>query len=116
MSSEPFIPKRPVIISYPKMPNAAAEAEAISAYLKEKGMDVPCAALYDEDIHKRVKSGEFDILITVGGDGSMLRAGHLCAPARVPILGINLGTLGFLIQIDRTEWREYLDKLFNPLF
>jgi len=76
-------------------------------------MDVPCAALYDETFHNRVKSGEFDLLIVVGGDGSVLRAGHLCAPAGVPILGINLGTLGFLIQIDRKEWREYLEKLFN---
>jgi len=111
--SAPFIPKRPVIISYPKMPHATTEAEAISNFLKGRGMDVPCAALYDETFHNRVKSGEFDLLIVVGGDGSVLRAGHLCAPAGVPILGINLGTLGFLIQIDRKEWREYLEKLFN---
>lgn len=53
------------------------------------------------------------MLIAVGGDGSVLRAGHLCAPSGVPILGVNLGRLGFLIQIDRKEWHEYLEKLFN---
>jgi NAD+ kinase len=110
--SNPFIPKHPVITAYPKMPEAFSEAEAMSAYLKEKGMDVPCGSLYDEDLRKRVKRGEFDMLIAVGGDGSVLRAGHLCAPSSVPILGVNLGRLGFLIQIERQEWREYFEKLF----
>jgi NAD+ kinase len=70
-------------------------------------------SLYDEDLRKRVKKGDFDMLITVGGDGSVLRAGHLCAPCKVPILGVNLGRLGFLIQIEKKEWREYFEKLFN---
>ena len=108
-----FISKRPVVTAYPKMPEAFAEAEAISAFLKEKGMDAPYGSLYNEDLRKRVKKGEFDMLIAVGGDGSVLRAGHLCAPSDVPILGVNLGRLGFLIQVDRKEWREYFVKLLN---
>jgi NAD+ kinase len=53
------------------------------------------------------------MLIAVGGDGSVLRAAHLCAPSKVPILGVNLGRLGFLIQIDRKEWREYFERLLK---
>lgn len=108
-----FIPKRPVVTASPKMAEAFAEGEAIAAYLKDKGMDAPCGSLYDEELRRRVKSGEFDMLIAVGGDGSVLRAGHLCAPCGVPILGVNLGRLGFLIQIDRKEWHAYFEKLFN---
>lgn len=111
--STPFIPKRIVVTAYPKMPEAFTEAEAMSAFLKEKGMDAPVGSLYDEGLRKRVKQGEFDMLIAVGGDGSVLRAGHLCAPSNVPILGVNLGRLGFLIQIDRKEWRSYFERLFN---
>ena len=111
--SASFIPKHPVVTAYPKMPEAFAEAEAMTAFLKEKGMDAACGSLYDEELRKRVKKGEFDMLIAVGGDGSVLRAGHLCAPSGVPILGVNLGRLGFLIQIDRKEWREYFEKLLN---
>jgi NAD+ kinase len=111
--SEPFLPKHPVIAAYPKMPEAFAEGEAIAAYLKARGLDAICASLYDEELRKKVRRGDYDLLIAVGGDGSMLRAGHLCAPSRVPILGINLGRLGFLIQVDRKEWREYFEKLFK---
>jgi NAD+ kinase len=110
---ESFIPKRPVVTANPKAQEAFAEGEAIAKYLSSRGLDTPCGSLYDEDLRKRVKSGEFDMLIAVGGDGSMLRAGHLCAPPKVPILGVNLGTIGFLIQIERNEWYGYLEKLFN---
>ncbi len=110
---EPFLPQRPVITAYHKIPEAFIEAEAMSAFLKEKGMDAPFGSLNDSDLRKRVKKGDFDMLIAVGGDGSVLRAGHLCAPCGVPILGVNLGRLGFMIQIEREEWREYFDKLFN---
>jgi NAD+ kinase len=111
--SEGFIPQRPVIAAYPKMPQAFTEAEAMSAYLKEKGIKAPFGSLYDEDLRKRVRRGEFDLLVMAGGDGSVLRAGNLCASSNVPILGVNLGKLGFLIQVERTEWREYFDKLLS---
>jgi len=111
--SDSFIPKHPVITAYPKMPEAFAEAESMSAYFKTKGLDAPHGSIYDEELRKRVRRGEFDLLIIAGGDGSVLRAGHLCAPSRVPILGVNLGNIGFLIQVDRNEWREYFDKLLN---
>jgi NAD+ kinase len=110
---DPFFPQRLVVTAYPKMPEAFTEAEAITAFLKERGLDVPCGSLYDEELRKRVKNGEFDMLVAVGGDGTMLRAGHLCAPCKVPILGINLGRLGFLIQVQRNEWRDMLVRLFE---
>jgi NAD+ kinase len=108
-----FIPKRPVITAYPTLPEAFAEAEAISAYFREKGVEAPFGSLYDESLRKRVRRGEFDMLIIAGGDGSVLRAGNLCASSNVPILGVNLGTIGFLIQVERDEWHEYFDKLLK---
>jgi len=111
--SDSFIPKHPVVTAYPRMPEAFIEAEAMSAFLREKGIEAPFGSLYDEDLRKRVKNHEFDLLIVAGGDGSVLRAGHLCAPLGVPILGVNLGRIGFLIQVDRHEWQEYFDKLLS---
>lgn len=109
--SASFIPQRPVVTSYPKMADAVRETELIAAYLREKGIDTPAGSLYDDALRKRVKRGEFDMLIAVGGDGTMLRAGHLCAPCGVPILGVNLGRLGFLIQVERGDWHGMLDRL-----
>jgi NAD+ kinase len=111
--SDVFLPKCPIIAAYPRMPEAFVEAEAMSNYLKEKGVEAPYGSLYDETLRKRVRGGEFDLLIMAGGDGSVLRAGNLCAPSKVPILGVNLGKLGFLIQVEKEEWREFFDKLLN---
>ena len=111
--SDPFLPQRPVVTAYPKIQAAFAEAEAIAAYLNENGLKAPCGSLYEEDLRNRIKIGDFDLLIAVGGDGTMLRAGHLCAPYGVPILGINLGRLGFLIQVQQNEWRDMFERLFK---
>jgi NAD+ kinase len=110
---DPFLPRRPVIAVHPKMPEALAEARAIAVFLKERGMEAPIGTLYDESLYRRVKRGKFDLLIALGGDGTMLRAAHLCAPYAVPILGINLGRLGFLIQVEQKEWHKRLTQLLN---
>ena len=108
-----FIPQRPVVTAYPKLPAAFSEAEAIAAYLKENGLEAPYGSLYKAELRNRIKNGDFDLLIAVGGDGTMLRAGHLCAPCGVPILGVNLGRLGFLIQVKQNEWPTMLKRLFK---
>lgn len=41
-----------------------------------------------------------DLLVSLGGDGTMLRAMRLAFPRRIPVLGVNLGRLGFLAEID----------------
>ena len=111
--TDQFIPQRPVVVAYSKMPEAFAEAESVVRFLKQKGIHAPHGSIYDEDLRKRVKSGEFDVLIAMGGDGTMLRAGHLCAPSGVPILGIMMGRLGFLMQVQKAEWPQMLDRLFQ---
>jgi NAD+ kinase len=44
-----------------------------------------------------------DLLIVLGGDGTLLHAASLCAGRQVPILGINLGTLGYLTEVPREK-------------
>ena len=50
--SDPFLPQRPVVTAYPKLPAAFTEAEAIAAYLNEKGLEAPCGSLYEEGLRK----------------------------------------------------------------
>ncbi|HSQ38908.1 MAG TPA: NAD(+)/NADH kinase [Anaerolineales bacterium] len=110
---DPFLPQRPIVAVHPKMPEALTEARVIAAFLKEKGLDAPTGSLHNEGLRRRVKDGDFDLLIALGGDGTMLRAAHLCAPSGVPILGINLGRLGFLIQVEHRNTRKYLNQLLS---
>ena len=79
-------------------------------------LPVATGLLNEEKIRARVSSKEFDLVIALGGDGTVLRAGHLCAPCDVPILAINHGRLGFLIEVASDEWEPYMDRLFSGDF
>jgi NAD+ kinase len=110
------IPKRIVVATHPKMPEAIKEAKTIAAYLETCGLPILLGRLDESDLRQQVRNNDFDLLVAVGGDGTMLRAAHLCAPRGVPILGVNLGRLGFLIQVGRSEWQEYLTRLLEGDF
>jgi NAD+ kinase len=107
------IPRRVVVAAHSRIPDAVTEAAAISAYFNEHGLVSAHGALDDAALRKRLKEGDFDLLVAVGGDGTMLRVSHLCAPCNVPILGINLGRLGFLMQFGREEWRTAMEQLLK---
>lgn len=85
----------------------------MAAHMQERGLTALSGNLDEASLRERVQRAEFDLLIAVGGDGTLLRAAHLCAPWGVPILGVNLGRLGFLIQIQRNEWRAAFDLLLK---
>jgi NAD+ kinase len=103
--------KHIAVAGHPKLLESLQEAALIASHLKEKGLSTLHGSLYDEKLRKRVHAGEFDLLIAVGGDGTMLRAGHLCAPHGVPIMGINKGRLGFLYQVEEGGWTKLVDQL-----
>jgi NAD+ kinase len=116
MSTPPAIPKRIAVAAHPKIPAAVTEAVAISAYFKERGLESVHSTFDDSGLRKKIKDGKFDLLVAVGGDGTMLRAGHLCSPYGLPILGVNTGRLGFLIQIKQKEWQTAFDELLKGEF
>ncbi len=107
-------PRSIAIAYHPYLPEAAAEADRIRQFLEGQGVArIIQAALPDEQFRNQLKGGGFDLLIALGGDGTMLRAGHLCAPLGIPILGINLGRFGFLMEVSREQWAEMLPLLFS---
>jgi len=56
----------------------------------------------------------YDLVIVLGGDGTILHASRLCAPADIPILGVNFGRVGFLTELEPNELTSqlpyYLEK------
>jgi NAD+ kinase len=105
--------ERIAIVAHPQVSDAKEEAELITSYLKEFGLEITSGLLSDETIHQRVNDGEFDLVIALGGDGTMLRVGHICGPANVPIMGVNLGRFGFLIEIRKANWRDFMPRLLG---
>ena len=107
------IPRSIAIATHPTMPVAVPLATSIVEYLQGRGLSAFHGLLDDASLRKRVKNNEFDLFIAVGGDGTVLRSAHLCAPVGVPILGVNLGRLGFLIQVSRDDWQGACDNLLK---
>ena len=103
--------QRIVIAAHPQVKEAHAEGQQVAAFLQRHGLDVYAGTLYEDEVRRRVSEGEADLLIALGGDGTMLRAGHLCAPYGVPVLGINMGHFGFLIEVERHEWPHTMRQL-----
>ena len=104
--------ERIVILAYPGTPEGPEQAHEIASFLRGQGVSqVAAGSFLDRPLLERVEAGEFDLMIALGGDGTMLRAGHLCAPLGIPLLGINLGRFGFLTEIQRGEWQAGLTRL-----
>ena len=105
LTSEPDIQtnvkiKNILIIYRPESSNAAKAAEELAAWLKKRKLTVfshPSQKI-GPDI-KKIKRGQLNdlqLVIVLGGDGTYLQAVRLLGNEHVPILGVNMGSLGFL--------------------
>lgn len=59
------------------------------------------------------KNQEIGFLISLGGDGTLLKAAREAAPMKIPVLGVNLGRLGFLCEIERDKIFVSLEKVLS---
>lgn len=59
---------------------------------------------------------DIDCVLALGGDGTLLQAAREMFDRKIPLLGINLGTLGFLTSAERSEVPECLDGLFDDSY
>lgn len=69
-----------------------------------------------EQLPETELSGVADLMIAVGGDGSMLHAARLAAPRGIPVLSINRGRLGFLADISPAELTTRVDEILAGRF
>jgi len=85
--------------------------------LKRRGPDLGMTLLYEDELLEAGADGELledptriDALLTLGGDGTMLRGARLVAGRQIPILGVNLGRLGFLTACAGDELESALER------
>ncbi|MCL5948559.1 MAG: NAD(+)/NADH kinase [Actinobacteria bacterium] len=57
-----------------------------------------------------------DLLVGLGGDGTMLRAMELAHRLRIPVIGVNLGRLGYLTEVDPSGLNHALERFFSGTY
>jgi NAD+ kinase len=104
-------------------PQLASTIARLAAHLRHRGLDVhfdaQSAVMTSDTLGIDAAAGlsipelgaACDLVIVVGGDGTLLHAARELAPADVPLLGINLGRLGFLVDISPDHLEERLDQI-----
>ena len=73
---------------------------------------------YPDDIFENLKSlvNKSDIIISIGGDGTFLNSARATGNSHKPLIGINLGTLGFISDIMPQDIKEVLTRIINNKF
>jgi NAD+ kinase len=96
------------IITKPNDPRSDDKARKLITLLKDKNVVVVQG---DEQITEQA-----NLIIVVGGDGSLLNTARTFVDKKIPILGINLGRLGFLADVPATNMKEIVSEVLNGDF
>jgi NAD+ kinase len=99
--------KRIGVLYHPKVQKTEAFARTISDHFSGKGLECWLLSSWDEAAAKSSVKGS-DLILSVGGDGTILRVARIVFPLEIPIVGVNFGNLGFMTEL---EADEVLDKL-----
>jgi NAD+ kinase len=106
------------ILTKPKFPEVKTTLQGVVAWLRARSIDVlldtTSATLLGEQggIQKTQLAGKADVLLVLGGDGTMLNAARLAGERSIPILGVNMGGLGFLTEVRLENLYPSLDRVF----
>jgi NAD+ kinase len=95
------------------------EAVRLESLLAKRGHTVSCRLVPRNDWGQgsfHPQDNAVDLVIVLGGDGSILRTARWMGYEQVPVLGVNLGTLGFLADFSRDEVEAALDEIATGRF
>ena len=101
------------ILHHPKKPESISLSKEIGDFLLAQGIaEIWYESAWEEE---RILSHlqTVDLLITLGGDGTLLRAARMGAPYDLPMLGVKMGRLGFLAEIQPDAWIEPLRAMLE---
>lgn len=95
-------------------------AATLAQYIRENGghvllpYEIAREIRYDGDYEEEeTVFSRSDVIVCLGGDGTFLKIARKIYPRDTPILGINLGNLGFLTEVDRSEMNASIDKVLS---
>lgn len=111
----PIGPLRVAIVGPGELPDVVAEGQRVAALLAARGHEVSVRIAPRENWGLGpLRAGAApapDLVVVLGGDGSILRTARWLAYEQVPVLGVNLGTLGFLAGFSREDVAGAVDEI-----
>lgn len=102
-----MVMKRVGILYHPLNKGAQTLAEEVMEFSSSRGVSAWLCSAWEVEKAKAQVAGT-DLIVSVGGDGTILRAAQVAVPGVTPITGINLGRLGFMTELSADE---ALDKM-----
>ncbi|MEY4678263.1 MAG: hypothetical protein RI992_978 [Actinomycetota bacterium] len=99
-----------LLVTHPMRAEAISAANEIAKLLLSKQIKV-YSTIDTVGANSFSDSDQVDLAVVLGGDGTMLRAAQICRGKNTPILGINLGHVGFLAEIDRPSVAQIVDSI-----
>jgi len=107
--------KTVLLVTHPTRPEAISTAKELTKLLTGKQINV-FATIKTDGANDFIATDKIDLAVVLGGDGTMLRAAEIFRGKQVPILGINLGHVGFLAEIERPSLSEIVDAIASGTF
>jgi NAD+ kinase len=108
--------KRVAVITHGKPETSGEALERLQALAQARGVEL---LLADDELEKHGLGSDdgdpttADLAVVLGGDGTMLRALKRFVGTGVPVIGVNLGRVGFLASVGRDELEEGLGRVFS---
>jgi len=98
------------ILYHPKVDAAVSKAKSLEQFLNSRHITTWISSAWETDKARAQLKGT-ELLLSVGGDGTILRATQVVVPTTTPITGVNLGTLGFMTELGADEAEMELPNL-----
>lgn len=107
-----MVMKRIGILYHPMVEATQLKAKELEAFLVAKGISAWVCSAWEGD-QARALLDNTDLLLSTGGDGTILRAAQVALPSHTPIAGVNLGKLGFLTELRADEALDRLTEIIE---
>jgi NAD+ kinase len=100
------------ILYHPMVEATSTKAQELTGFLVSRGIDVWSCSAWETEKALASLNGT-DLILTTGGDGTILRAAQVSFRHQIPITGINMGNLGFLTEMKADEALNRLPELLD---
>ena len=86
-------------------------SKQITEFLNSRGIE--CDSLSFDGFNQNTPFKDYEFVITLGGDGTVLYAARNCVEYDVPVFPVNLGQFGFMASVQQNEWKKCLEDFLS---